>query len=351
MQEAIHIKKGWRIVWFRWLILLPLTAIYAQIQEAAGFVPHVYLVLVPLILYCSVLHAATYKVYARGGVFNNMLVYVDVLAVCVMILVMGGVRTELFVLIPLLLFASQISDTLTNTLRLEGFSILCYTLTVWNRRWLDDREMDLWLLLFRYLLLIVMFGVILAICWRIQHIDKQRKKDRTLAWTDHLTGLANRHYFQSHIHEEISKADKEKMQLYIAMFDLDHFKKFNDTYGHIYGDRLLQEFAAILANNAGKKGLAVRYGGEEFIFVQRGRTKEDVIHRCEDIRMQLERLNVYIEQGQNREKVTVSCGTAVHTGRNDIAHTVQCADKALYKAKSLGRNRIVFYEKSLIAKV
>ena len=162
--------------------------------------------------------------------------------------------------------------------------------------------------------------------------------------TDPLTGIFNRRFFMSSMTLMINNAFRDNRQSFIVLFDLDHFKKVNDTYGHRAGDEVLKAFAA-LANKSVRKGdLFARYGGEEFIMFISCNNKEEVDMLIERIR--LKTMNMAVEFDGNQISITTSTGisTIFSDSDTDIEKAISQADRALYKAKNEGRNKIVFYE-------
>jgi diguanylate cyclase (GGDEF)-like protein len=163
-----------------------------------------------------------------------------------------------------------------------------------------------------------------------------------LASTDALTGLPNKRSLETAIIRDLARADRDKTWLSLVVVDVDHFKKFNDTYGHATGDVVLQAVAKALARHLRAGDLAGRYGGEEFVLVLPGSNMIGARIAAERIRKALETTVVETEHGPL--KVTASFGGASVCGpgcariRDDLFAR---ADAALYQAKDAGRNRVV----------
>jgi two-component system cell cycle response regulator len=162
-----------------------------------------------------------------------------------------------------------------------------------------------------------------------------------LAANDPLTGLYNRRFGLSRLSEEFSRSVRTKIPLGILMFDIDHFKKVNDTYGHAVGDRVLVNVAKISTMACRKGDFVIRYGGEEFIMILPGAGREDCLFIAERVRHMVEESIVQI--GQTSIKVTVSVGAVSYPEFSvDNEHDLtEAADKALYRAKEQGRNVVV----------
>ena len=162
-----------------------------------------------------------------------------------------------------------------------------------------------------------------------------------LATTDAVTGLHNRHYMTSHLETVMQAARKSGKPVSLAMLDIDHFKVVNDTYGHVAGDEILQEFASRIAKNVRGVDLAARYGGEEFIVVMPETTLDDAKVIAERLRKTIGDSPFILSDG-TEIPVTISLGlVTIHDNVNSASSLINEADAALYKAKSAGRNQVV----------
>ena len=179
----------------------------------------------------------------------------------------------------------------------------------------------------------------------VKKYGELHKKEFKLARTDKLTGLANRHYFDQKLGEEAQYADVSGNPLNILMFDFDNFKRFNDSYGHVWGDKLLTLFSDIIMQNIRKSDIPVRYGGEEFLILIRDFDADMAKGVGERIRRQLEKQRIYVGDEENRKRVTVSCGLSQYPKNSaKIKEVIDFADKALYHAKAIGKNMVVSYD-------
>ena len=168
-----------------------------------------------------------------------------------------------------------------------------------------------------------------------------RESLRSQAIRDPLTGLFNRRYMEESLEREIRRAERNNVPLGIIMLDLDHFKHFNDTFGHAAGDTLLRELGGFLRAHIREADIACRYGGEEFILVFPDATREDVRWRAEQLREAVKHLDVQ-HRGQPLGGVTLSLGVAVFPEHGMTAEDLLfTADNALYIAKGDGRDRVV----------
>ena len=157
-----------------------------------------------------------------------------------------------------------------------------------------------------------------------------------IANRDKLTCLYNRHFFDEIIDEEMDNADVNNEKMSLVIFDLDHFKKVNDTYGHPAGDIVLKTTAEIASNSIREGDTLFRWGGEEFIVLMPNTNSNEAILVAERIRHEIEK-NVYVEVGH----LTCSFGVAERTRYELFRKWYRKADEAVYIAKDEGRNRVV----------
>ena len=166
------------------------------------------------------------------------------------------------------------------------------------------------------------------------------QKLHELAVTDDLTGISNRRHFFDNASRELFRSKRASRPLSIIMFDIDHFKSVNDTYGHAVGDNVLKKIAARISSNLRSLDIYARYGGEEFIICLPETTLEDAKNVAERLRIIVEE-TIMQDTNNNDFKVTVSLGVAALSHDSDaLEQIIEQADKALYKAKQGGRNRV-----------
>ncbi|MCM8787913.1 MAG: sensor domain-containing diguanylate cyclase [Candidatus Omnitrophica bacterium] len=157
------------------------------------------------------------------------------------------------------------------------------------------------------------------------------------AHKDALTNLWNHGYFQYKLDEELLNAKSKNYPLSILMIDIDDFKKFNDTYGHMQGDEALKKIGEFLNENVGEKNILCRYGGEEFAVILSSTPKEDATKLAENLREKLSESSILFN------KFTISIGVASYpTDATTKEELLNKADIALYKAKKEGKNRVIF---------
>lgn len=163
-----------------------------------------------------------------------------------------------------------------------------------------------------------------------------------LSYTDGLTGISNRRNFDSYIEMSWNNCLNSNKPLSLIMMDIDYFKLYNDNYGHIKGDDCLKAVAKELSKSAKRTlDLSARYGGEEFVIILPETHKDGAEVIAEEIRKNIINLDIPHESSPISKNVTLSLGvtTMVPNNQHTISEFINDADKALYEAKSLGRNR------------
>tara|TARA_R110002110_G_scaffold36071_19_gene120873 strand:- start:6240 stop:7163 length:924 start_codon:yes stop_codon:yes gene_type:complete len=178
------------------------------------------------------------------------------------------------------------------------------------------------------------------------HIELKRYRDflTEIAFVDGLTQIPNRRRYDEFLDTEWRRAIRQESSLSMILMDIDHFKQFNDTYGHLEGDRCLQEIAAALENTLHRPAdLAARYGGEEFACLLPETDMTGAMHLAEKLRAAIEQLKLPHKSSQTAEYVTISVGVSsvVATTEQASEDLFKLADKALYTAKETGRNKVV----------
>ncbi len=174
---------------------------------------------------------------------------------------------------------------------------------------------------------------------------KLREVLRAQSIRDPLTGLFNRRYMEESLERELRRAIRNNQSVAMLMLDIDHFKRFNDTYGHQAGDTLLRALGDFLLQRTRGQDVACRYGGEEFALILSGATTEAARSRAEVLRTDLKNLTVQ-HAGQVLGRVTFSIGISGFPGLATAEELVRAADLSLYRAKSEGRDRVVVWDSS-----
>jgi diguanylate cyclase len=170
------------------------------------------------------------------------------------------------------------------------------------------------------------------------HLDRLEREARL----DSLTGIGNRALFDRQLRTAIAHAKRDREPLSLLMIDIDHFKKFNDLYGHQMGDQVLKLVARQLAGVAGDVSEPARYGGEEFALILKRCELAEAAAVAETLRKKVEGKKVVNRRtGQTLGQVTLSIGVARIRSGESAAELVHRADEAMYRAKAMGRNCVV----------
>jgi len=159
--------------------------------------------------------------------------------------------------------------------------------------------------------------------------------------TDALTGAHNREHFDTQLRSELSYARRHKVEVSLAFFDVDHFKRVNDSYGHPAGDAVLVALANAIRNMIRNEDVFARYGGEEFALILRGIDSVGAHTVGERLRERVEAMRVPSDAGELRVTVSVGCSSFAELEEKTPEALVSTADKRLYAAKHAGRNRVV----------
>jgi diguanylate cyclase (GGDEF)-like protein len=178
----------------------------------------------------------------------------------------------------------------------------------------------------------------------ISRLRTAQENLRRLSLLDSLTGLANRRHFDEAIMLELRRANRQGQPLGLIMADIDHFKEYNDTYGHQAGDRCLKQISKTLKCSLKRPGdLAGRFGGEEFVVLLPNTGTIGTMRVARKLKLAVEALNITHQESPVDSKVTLSLGVAntMTIKVDDPGHLVSAADRAMYLAKEKGRNRIV----------
>jgi diguanylate cyclase (GGDEF)-like protein len=167
-----------------------------------------------------------------------------------------------------------------------------------------------------------------------------REALRTQSVRDALTGLYNRRYLEEVLEREVRRAARAAQSLGVLMIDLDHFKNFNDTYGHDAGDAVLRETGVALARGIRAEDFVCRFGGEEFVVILPTANLEATCARAERLRLKMKELAI-LHQGRSMGMLTVSIGVAAFPEHGlSPKELMAAADAALYEAKNRGRDQV-----------
>lgn len=174
-----------------------------------------------------------------------------------------------------------------------------------------------------------------------QKLKEKNKELRDVSMHDSLTNLLNRNYMMKNIKKEKNIYDEEEKIFSLVLSDIDHFKKFNDKYGHDCGDYVLQELSKLMQEIIRSKDYLSRWGGEEFLFLLHDTRVDEAKDFCKRLKNKLKETT--FQYNNNDLNVTMTYGISEYIG--DIDKSIKRSDKALYYGKDHGRNTIIEYEK------
>ncbi len=177
---------------------------------------------------------------------------------------------------------------------------------------------------------------------KVVQLEEAKETLQLLAIKDGLTNLYNHRYFKDAINNEIERAKRNHTQFSLIMFDIDFFKNYNDTNGHLAGDDVLRIIADLVQKNIRSIDVAARYGGEEFalIFPETNKTAAKIV--ANKIKNLIDGYKFYNETSQPNGKISISAGVATYpVNGTSIEELIDCADRRLYIAKAKGKNQVI----------
>ena len=196
--------------------------------------------------------------------------------------------------------------------------------------------------------LAVIDAMVETINQRTEELQNANQQLMLMSMQDGLTGIANRRAFDLNLHKEYRRAMRSQEPLSVILLDVDFFKCFNDTYGHLKGDHCLMAVASCLQQQIHRPAdMVARYGGEEFVIVLPNTAAEGALMLAERTRAAVQHLNISHSGSTISPWVSISLGVvttvpAVEAGMEGLAAMLNQADQAMYLAKQQGRNRVVF---------
>lgn len=180
-----------------------------------------------------------------------------------------------------------------------------------------------------------------------KQLEKSNAELKRISAIDGLTGIANRRSFNETLEREWKRAFREKTMIAMILIDIDHFKLYNDTYGHLQGDECLQQVARTLQKTVSRPAdLVARYGGEEFSLILPLTDKKGAMFLADKMKQAVAALQIEHSSSKTGKYVTISQGvvTLVPSAEQNSQDFIQMADKALYRAKENGRDQAVFFD-------
>lgn len=176
---------------------------------------------------------------------------------------------------------------------------------------------------------------------KLKEIEKMREETLLLSFTDDLTGVYNHRFFIQQLTLEIERQKRYPTPLSLLMIDIDYFKHYNDTNGHLAGDQALKAIAMLIRRGVRQSDIVARYGGEEFTAILINAGKEGARNIAERVRKSISETHFPNESFQPNRDLTVSIGVGVFSPQfPTLTELIRSADNALYRAKKAGRNRV-----------
>ncbi|MCW8888517.1 MAG: GGDEF domain-containing protein [Gammaproteobacteria bacterium] len=175
-------------------------------------------------------------------------------------------------------------------------------------------------------------------------IQLQRHYEQN-ARTDILTGLYNRRWNDEMLPRLIERCRIGEVPMGLLMIDVDHFKQYNDSYGHQAGDEALRATGKMLLSHLRPNDSAVRFGGEEFLLLLPSTEKENVVMVAERLCQKMSQMKIIDQNGEKLPSITISVGAVIMNSSDTVDSLIAAADKALYRAKEMGRDRVVFSDR------
>jgi len=183
---------------------------------------------------------------------------------------------------------------------------------------------------------------------RFLSIGIQNSLHHESAITDAKTGLYNHSHFMQRLEQEIARVTRHKVKAGVIMLDVDHFKKFNDTWGHLAGDEVLNHLAVTLKRTIRTEDIAARFGGEEFCVLAIECDRDTLMAVAERVRTQIESMAIPYKDQSLSVTASLGCCLLDSSRRFSSDEYLEMSDKALYTSKSSGRNRVTFYKPGLL---
>lgn len=338
------IAKELNIVWLRWVFLFTIAPFYVWVFDRP-----ISIYFVAILILCIIYNFINYvtlinKIYPFKWFENN--IYFDIIFISLLIYFDNGFQSLIFICYYIFIIYEGIKRGIPHPIFLSLGAIGLYSIIVYFL--IPDQANNIGSMIFRNLFIFISGFFVSDVLNELNRYDSLHKKEYNLARKDKLTGLFNRNELDKVLNEDLLECIKQKSSLCVLMFDIDNFKSFNDAYGHLTGDDLLRFFSKIIIETISPKNKAFRYGGEEFLVELKDTDLNEAYKIAEIIRKKLSNSNIFVKTEEGRQKITVSCGLACCPEHSaGYFELLDYADKALYEAKSEGKNKVVIAEKEV----
>jgi len=276
------------------------------------------------VIYCFFVRFSKLR---QNILFQKINLYVDVLIISIFVAIRGGLRSDFYLGYYIILGYILLLRDHKLIMHINLWIIASYIIV----SFVFSEPMDINRLLIRLALMGSTMYVFFNYSKILSKETTLRLKASTLALKDSLTGVYNRNILES------LNALIEDKTIIVALIDIDNFKFINDTYGHIYGDQVLTYLGELLNQHMDQNDIAIRYGGEEFLLILELNVSE-ATHLLNKIRQGFASKTYEWHDGS----ITLSGGLTVHHSNQSLNEAIDDADKQLYKAKSSGKNKVMF---------
>lgn len=333
-----HLKKIERkLTILRWLIIVFMGPSFFFLSEYKDYGKYFMGAIVIAFIYNSFLTLSAYSKKDRYITFLKYTIYIDLLLITIALAIRGGLRSDIYLLYYLAISFNGAKLGCQGTVITLCLSIISFTI---NAFFFTDPEiftLGRYISRLIYLPLISLSITEMNLLVRDSHSREQKARD--LACTDPLTGLPNRLHLSEYFEKMIQKHEEKNEPFTVVLFDLDDFKKVNDTNGHTWGDEVLVTLTNILKKHITSQDFACRLGGEEFLILFANSNLETAHLRATHIRQE-----VATHHFNKIGKITISGGINLYQENYSIIENINFADEAMYAAKRAGKNQIVAYQ-------
>lgn len=295
------------------------------------------------IMLISVLYsiAIIYAVYNKKQRLQFLLkntIFIDVLVVSLFVFLRGGVRSDTYLLYYFIILYDGAKYGVYGTITSLVQSLIYYGIMSYAASLVSSVEFDYRRFFIRIIYLIALTFIMYEINRLIKESHVNEKAAKELAYKDSLTQLPNRLQLLNYFEEKRTHFDKTGDIFGISIIDIDNFKYINDTKGHPFGDKVLQELAKIFTSHVSSNDFVCRFGGEEFLIIFDDSNKDKILNKASLLCDKIQKYDFF------GEKLTVSIGISMYKNNFTMIENISLADEAMYAAKNTGKNKVIAYD-------
>lgn len=337
-QLDMYYKLERKFSFFRLFMVLIMAPITIPLSKYAMEKSLYFGIMLVAILYSlTVLYAVYNKRKHLQFLLNNTL-FLDVLLVSLFILLRGGVRSDTYLLYYFIILYDGAKYGVYGTITSLVQSLIYYGLMSYGASVISSVPFDYSRFLIRVIYLITLTFIMYEINKLIKESHVNEIAAKELAYKDSLTQLPNRLQLLDYFEEKRARYDKTGESFGISIIDIDIFKQINDTKGHPFGDKVLQELAQIFTNQISSDDFVCRFGGEEFLIIYDESNKDKILNKANLLCAKIQKYDFF------GEKITVSIGVSMYRNNNTMIENISLADEAMYAAKNTGKNKVIAYD-------